>query len=124
VSEIRSHRDLRVWQSSMELAERVYALCRTWPNEERYRLSDQLIRAATSIPANIAEGFSRGSAKDYARFLAIARGSTAECETFIELAKRIGLIDEPTFNEMSELAGGIGRMLTALRRSVLANSDR
>jgi four helix bundle protein len=106
----------------MLLSERVYALCRSWPNEERYRLSDQLIRAATSIPANIAEGFARGSAKDYARFLAIARGSNAECETFIELAFRINYVDEATFAELNELATGIGKMLTVLRERVAASA--
>src|SRR5579871_1440714 len=65
MAEIRSHRDLRVWASAMDLAEAVYQLAKTFPAREEYRLTSQMIRAAISIPANIAEGHARGTRKDY-----------------------------------------------------------
>ena len=93
---IRSHRDLSVWRLGMQLAEDVYTLTQQFPDEERYGLTSQLRRAAISIPANIAEGNSRSTTKDYLRFLTIAVGSLAEMETFLELTKRFnyGTLDK------------------------------
>jgi four helix bundle protein len=84
--EIRSHHDLKVWQLGMDIAEKVYSLTRQFPREELYGLTSQLRRAASSIPANIAEGNGRSSTKDYLRFLSIAVGSLCEVETFLLLA--------------------------------------
>ena len=111
---IRSHRDLIVWQKSMALAVEIYRLTKTFPAEERFRMTDQLLRAASSIPANIAEGHARGTRKDYARFVAIARGSLAEAETFLELARDVGLANPENCRRSVELSVEIGRMLNAL----------
>ena len=78
---IKSYRDLDVWQASMCFTVAVYRLVKTFPAEERYGLSDQLRRAVVAIPSNIAEGNGRGSKKDYAHFLYIARGSLNEVNT-------------------------------------------
>jgi four helix bundle protein len=80
---ITSYRDLQVWQRAMELATAVYQLAKFMPNREEYRLTGQMLRAAASVPANIAEGHMRGTRKDYANFVNIARGSLAELETFL-----------------------------------------
>jgi four helix bundle protein len=72
---IRSHRDLIVWQKAMDLVVLVYQLCDRFPNSELYRLVSQLTRAAVSVPANIAEGHARATRRDYAHFIAMARGS-------------------------------------------------
>src|SRR3712207_2721672 len=88
---VRDYRDLEVWRLAMDLAEPVYRLTRAFPKAEEYRLTSQLLRASASFPANIAEGNARSSRKDYARFISIARGSLAETETFLMLARRIGL---------------------------------
>ena len=111
---IKSHRDLIVWQKATVLAVEIYRLTKTFPADERFRMTDQLLRAASSIPANIAEGHARGTRKDYARFIVIARGSFAETETFLELARDVGLAKPENCRRSIELAVEIGRMLNAL----------
>ncbi len=81
----RSYRDLVVWQKSMDLVEEIYRLTKLLPKEEFFGIANQLRRAAISIPSNIAEGNTRNSQKDYARFLSIARGSEAKIETQLEV---------------------------------------
>jgi len=119
VAAITSHRDLVVWQKSMDLVERVYRLTATLPCEETYRLISQTTRAATSVPANIAEGFARASPREYARFLAVAKGSLMETETLLVIAARLGYlkagVSEPTLALIAE----ISKMLTVLRTRIL-----
>jgi four helix bundle protein len=111
---IKSHRDLIVWQKAMVLAAEVYRLTKVFPADERFRMTDQLLRAASSIPANIAEGHARGTRKDYAHFVVIARGSLAEAETFLALACDVGLVNVDQCRRANELAVEVGRMLNAL----------
>jgi four helix bundle protein len=113
---VRSYRDLEVSQKAMELAVMVYALTRNLPRQEEHRLSAQLIRASASVPANIAEGHMRGTRRDYANFISIARGSLAETETFLMLVQRLDLVPEAHVNAALDLANQIGRMLTRLRQ--------
>jgi four helix bundle protein len=115
---IKSHKDLKVWRLAMQLAKDIYRLVEEFPKKEEYRLTSQIVRAAVSIPANIAEGNSRGSRKDYANFISIARGSAAELETLLLLAKDIKLAPEEAFQNAIEQTTEIGRMLNALRRSL------
>src|ERR1700674_4730148 len=88
---IQSYRDLLVWQKAMHLAAEAYRLGRLLPKVEEYRLTSQLLRAAASVPANIAEGHARGTRKDYAHFVSIARGSLAETETILLLLVDVDL---------------------------------
>jgi four helix bundle protein len=112
---LKSHKDLNVWRLAMQLAKGLYRLTDKFPRKEQYRMTSQLIRAAISIPANIAEGDSRGSRKDYAHFVSIARGSAAELETMdVELAA------SEEFSEALAQTEEVSRMLTALRRSLTA----
>ena len=104
----------------MDLAQAVYRLTRQMPRYEEYRLSAQLIRATASVPANIAEGFMRGTRKDYANFVSIARGSLAETETFLLLVQRLELVSGPAIEEALRQAAATGRMLTKLRQSLAA----
>ena len=83
LASVKSYRDLTVWQKAMQLAAAVYRLTSEMPKQEEYRISAQMIRASTSVPANIAEGNGRGTRKDYAHFISIARGSLFELETFV-----------------------------------------
>jgi four helix bundle protein len=110
-----SHRDLVVWQKSMDLAVQIYQLTGQFPKNETYRLTSQITRAAASIPANIAEGNARGSRRDYAKFLAIAKGSLNETETFLLLAIRLGYVRESEAAATLSLITEIGKMLTTLR---------
>ena len=104
-------KELQVWQKSMELVDWVYAAMRVFPKEERFRLCDQLSRAVVSIPSNIAEGSGRNSDADFARFLAMARGSLFETVTQLEIAKQQGYIDDIT--QAEEYANSIRKMLNA-----------
>ncbi len=111
---ISSHRDLTVWQKAMGLVEAVYRLIKLLPSEEVYGLSAQMRRAAVSIPSNIAEGYGRKAAKEYARFLSIARGSNLELETQLLLCVRLGYIPETHIQDALNQSEEIGRMLNAL----------
>ena len=116
---IQSYRDLIVWQKAMGLSVEVCALTKQFPSNEQYRLINQVTRSAVSVPANIAEGFARDSPRDYARFLAIARGSLAETETFLLLAVRLDYLTQQKTNHAFAVADEINRMLTSLRKKVL-----
>ena len=118
--QIRDFRDLLVWQKSMDFAERVYASLSGFPVEERFGLCDQLRRAVVSIPSNIAEGRGRDSAKDFAHFLHLAKGSLNEVMTQLELARRFGYL--PECLELAAAADEIGKMLSSLIRRLRLQS--
>ena len=87
-----THKDLEVYKLSLTLVENIYKLTQSFPASENFGLTSQLRRASISLPSNIAEGSSRGSTKDFIRFLNIASGSLAEIETQLVIAERIGYI--------------------------------
>jgi four helix bundle protein len=115
---ISSHRDLIVWQKSMDLAVAAYQLTVAFPSDERFGMTSQIRRAGASIPANIAEGYGRESPGAYAQHLRIAQGSLKELETHLELAHRIGLLGATVLNESNALAQEVGKMLRSLIRSL------
>ncbi len=115
---IESFRDLDVWKLAMDLAEQGYRFTRSFPREEMFSLTSQIRRAATSVPANIAEGYGRETTREYVRSLRIAQGSLKELETHIEIACRVGLVELGTAREIQELADRTGRVLRALIRSL------
>ena len=116
---IKRFEDLEVWQKSMELVNKLYALTGKSSFKD-YSLRDQLRRAAVSIPSNIAEGHARNSTKDYLRFLSISQGSLAEAETQLELAHRLGYIPQAGLLCLLEQTNEIGRMLHGLRSALTA----
>lgn len=116
---IRSHRDLVVRQKSMDLAEAIYGLSRAFPARETYGLASQLTRAATSVAANIAEGNGGGTRRDYANFLAIAKGSLAEVDTLLSLAVRLHYVTEEQARPAANLLVEISKMLAALRTRLI-----
>src|SRR5574344_3081537 len=91
---MRNFRKYDVWNDSMRFVKTIYEMTTSFPKIEQYGLSNQMNRAAVSIPSNIAEGASRNSDIDFAHFLEIAIGSSFEIETQIEIAFSIGYIDE------------------------------
>ncbi|MGE0529887.1 MAG: four helix bundle protein [Hyphomonadaceae bacterium] len=109
-----SYRDLEVWAKAMDVAQAVYAAAELMPKKEEYRLTAQMIRAAVSIPANIAEGHARATRRDYAHFVSIARGSTAELETLLLLASRAKHLSETVTQPLLEEAERVARMLNRL----------
>ncbi len=107
-----------VWQKSVDLVVRIYEITKMLPRAEFYGLTDQIRRAAVSIPSNIAEGQQRQSSKEFLNFLSIAKGSLGELKTQLIICDRLGYLDkeqmEPLFNDCDV----IGRMLNALMRSI------
>lgn len=120
MAEVQSHRDLVVWQKSMDLAVMVYELSKQFPKSETYGLISQVTRSAASVPANIAEGSARGTTGDYARFLAIAKGSLMETETYLMLSIRLGYLLETAAQPALDLIIEISKMLTAMRSKLSA----
>lgn len=109
-----NHRELDVWAKAMDLAESIYAAAREMPKQEEYRLTAQMIRAAISVPSNIAEGNARATRKDYAHFISIAQGSNAELETLLLLAQRSKLLAGDTVEPLLSAVDVVGRMLNRL----------
>ena len=116
---MKSYRELKVWQKSMDLVEEVYRLVNKLPREERYALSDQIKRAAVSIPSNIAEGYGRNSPKEYIRFINISRGSKYELETQLLICVRLNFLTEEQIALSMQMCDEIGRMLNALTAKLL-----
>lgn len=97
---MRNFRNYDIWKNGMDIADKVYAITDGFPKYETYGLSDQLRRAAVSIPSNVAEGSSRNSEAEFNHFLEYSIGSCFEVETQLEIAKRRQYITEELFNEM------------------------
>jgi four helix bundle protein len=102
----------------MDLVVEVYRLTECFPSAERYRLIAQVTRAAASVPANIAEGHARNSAREFAHFLSIAKGSLMETETFLTLAIRLDYLTPEQSQRGLTLITEVSKMLTALRTKV------
>lgn len=115
---IKSYQDLDVWKMGMDLTFKIYKLMKTFPMEEKFGLISQIQRAAVSIPSNIAEGWGRGSTKEYIQFLRIARGSVYEMETQIMIANKIDYLNEATMQDILQQTNAIGKMLLSLIRSL------
>lgn len=113
---MKSHKDLTVYKTSIDLVIDVYKTSRNFPEAEKFGLTSQIRRAAVSIPSNIAEGAARNSKKDFIRFLYIALGSLAETETQLELAVRLEFINPN--NEIEEKIIYIRRMILNLIKSL------
>lgn len=109
------HENLVVWKTAMEFTRDVYRATERFPQRELYCLAKQLRRAAVSVPSNIAEGYGRNSRNELHQFVGIARGSLAEVETQIELARMLGYLNDRETESLLRVAGEIGRMLTGLR---------
>ena len=94
MQEIRTHKDLLVWQRSIDLVVSIYEVTRSFPQSELFSLTSQIRRCATSIPANIAEGSGRRGNNEFKQFLYIALGSATELETHLILSEKLGYIKE------------------------------
>jgi four helix bundle protein len=123
-----SHRNSVAWQKGMKLAALIYRVTQGFPVDERFGLTNQLRRAAVSIPSNIAEGKGRLSTGELIQFLGIARGSTLEVQTQLELASMLGFGDREEIAEAQELIVEEVKILNAtlatLRAKVAANKVR
>jgi len=121
--QIKDYRDLEVWQRGRALSKAAYLLTRQFPKEELYGMTSQIRRAATSIPANIAEGWGRHYPAEFIQFLRTANGSRTELETHLILSADVGLCPEPAIKALLQELTILGKQLLALERS-LQKRDR
>jgi four helix bundle protein len=114
---MQGHKDLEVWQKSMDLVVAIYRITSLFPKTEIYGLTGQMQRAAVSIPSNIAGGHGLKQTQAFLRHLAIANGSLTELETQLEIANWLGYLDTES-RSVIEKAHEVGRMLAGLRKSL------
>ena len=114
---------LEVWQEAIEFADFVYTVTRAFPADERFGLTNQMRRAAVSISSNLAEGSSRSSRPDFARFVEIATGSMYEVVSQATIGRRQEFLSEADFIRLYAACEKQGKMLSGLRRSLLEQTQ-
>jgi four helix bundle protein len=120
---LRHYRELIVWQKAIGFVEAVYRATSDFPKSEVYGLTNQIRRAAVSIPSNIAEGQGRSTTRDFLHFLSMARGSLMEAETQITIAQRLGYVERQQEATLLEATAEIGRLLNGLSNSLNKKLD-
>ncbi len=118
------YRETILWQKAMDAARETYRLTPRLPSTENYGMRSQITRSAVSMPANIAEGWTRETVKDKARFLAIAQGSLAETETLLTLCEDLGWFPTSETQTLRGLLDEVSRMLTTMRRKMRSDTGR
>ena len=115
---MKTHKDLNVWQKSIDFVTEIYKITKKFPKEETFGLQGQIRRAAVSIPSNISEGASRNSKKEFIQFLYIALGSASEMETQIIIANKIGyLLDvDPLLDEICSIKKMLNGLISYLKK--------
>ena len=120
---IENYKDLDVWKKSVTLTTELYKLTSRFPDTERYGLASQIRRATTSIAANIAEGWGRGSTGEYIQFLTIARGSVMELETHLIVACNLNFLRPDELGVVLRPIEDIGKMLNRLISALKSRRD-
>lgn len=113
-SKIQSYQDLKIWQKGMDLVIEIYQITTNFPSDEKFGLTNQLRRAAVSVPSNIAEGQSRQYSGEFRQFLYIALGSLSEIETQITIASRLQYLDQLKAEKLKALITEIKKMTRSL----------
>jgi len=119
----KSYRDLEVWQKSMVLAKEVYQVTSGFPTDEKFGLTNQMRRAAVSIPSNLAEGHARSGTQEFKHFISIAIGSVAELETQILLSVELGYLNRDRENDLLVELDTIGKMLRGLHKALVKKTS-
>ena len=115
---LTSYQDLKVWQKSIELVIEIYRITKLYPKDELYGMVSQTRRAATSIPANIAEGYTRKHRQEYLQFLRISFASGAELETHLIIARKVNFLPAGEFERSEAMLNEIMKMLNGLINSL------
>ena len=123
MGDIKTHKDLLVWQKSMDLVILIYSLTKQYPKEELYALTNQIRRCVTSIPANIAEGSGRKNKGELIQFLHIALGSGTELETFLIISMRLQYITAEQYEETDKALNEIIKMMCGLINSLKTDNN-
>ena len=121
MEKIKSYKDLKIWQKSIEIVTKIYQVTKDFPKEELYSLTSQMRRSAISIPSNIAEGFMRQHNKEYKQFLYVALGSNGELETQLIISKKLKYIDEKVEGDLNSEINYLGKMITSLIKLLTTN---
>ncbi|RZJ65784.1 MAG: four helix bundle protein [Flavobacterium sp.] len=116
-----TYRDLKIWQKAIELVTDIYDITKSFPKDEVFGLTSQLRRSAISVPSNISEGYGRFSNNEFRRFLLISRGSLFECQTQIEIARRLTYLSEEKFKFIYNNSQELDAMLTAFTKKLQKN---
>ena len=120
---IHNYKDLHVWKRSVAFTTELYKLTAGFPETERYGLISQIRRAAISIPANIAEGWGRGSTREYVQFLTIARGSLMELEAHLIVGCNLTFLTQNELRVASKTIEEIGKMLNGLMGALKSRTE-
>ena len=115
---LHDHKELIAWQKAIELVEEVYKMTQTFPKEEMFGIISQMRRCSISIPSNIAEGHSRNSSGEFKQFLGIAKGSSAELETQLIIAQKLGYITNEKLGEVNSVLVDVRKLISGLLRSL------
>ena len=115
---MESWKDLEVWKIAHSVALDIYEITKTFPSSERFRLTDQICRAAISVPTNIAEGKGRNSLREYLQFLSVARGSVEETKYLLLLSRDLGYLPAKRHAEIADKCDQVARMLNGLMKSL------
>jgi four helix bundle protein len=122
MSAIRSYKDLIVWQKSIIFVNMIYEASNNFPKSEQFGLTNQIRKAAVSIPSNIAEGYGRKFGKEYLHFLRIATGSLYEVETQLIIASNLKYVTEEKLTIIEALSTEISKMLHVLSNKIKENN--
>lgn len=114
MAQVRTYQDLEVWKKSRELVKQIYAVTKSFPQEEQFGLTNQLRRSAISVASNIAEGSGRAGVKDSTRFFYIARGSLYEIETQMVLATDLQYISDDELDQVQDTITSCKKLLNGL----------
>jgi four helix bundle protein len=120
---VKDFRELKVWDKAHRMTLGIYRATALFPKEERYGLTSQLRRAASSIPANIAEGCGRNSDAEFAHFLQIAMGSASETEYHLLLARDLGILSPEDHQPLNTAVIEIKKMLTSLLKTIRGSTS-
>jgi len=115
---MRNFKELRIWQKGIEIAVKTFQLTDTFPKEDKYGITQQLNRSGVSIPSNIAEGSSRRSEKDYARFIEISLGSSFELETQLIISEKLSKGDQTLLQHLKTDITDQQKMLTGFQQKL------
>ncbi len=123
---ISSYKDLEVWKKSIDLVVKVYSITKLFPNDEKYTLVSQMRRAIISVPSNIAEGYGRGSTKEYVQFLRISKASLMELETQLIISQKLEYINKDQYQKITQdhnrILMMLNKLITVLNQKINGNN--
>ena len=114
MAEVKSYKDLLIWQKGIDLVVEVYKAVKTFPREELFALSDQIRRSSVSVPSNIAEGQARQHTAEFRQFLHVSLGSLAELDTQTIIANKLGYLSEEALSSISNGITELRKMISSL----------